>query len=190
MNILDIDLDFFLRERYTDNTEIGRRLNIEDYPIWEEEEVISFLENNCGLNTKSPIKGKIFERHHELLYYIMENGLTDINLYHIDAHEDIHQNHWIEIMRDYMNLSEDKKNNLDNINIYIDEGNFIVFLVACLKLKSVKYINDFNKHGNNIMGIYFKNLDPREQNLQIGILPINYNDIPDIEEKTIQFPSK
>lgn len=191
MNILDIDLDFFLKERYTDNTIIGERLSVKDYPIWKEREVVSFLETNCGLSTQMPIKGATFTHHHELFYYVMENNLTDINLYHIDAHEDVYQNHYIEIMRDYMNLPENERGNLNNINGYINEGNFIIFLATCHKLESIKYINDFTNYGYEVMGIYFREFNPKSEKLQIGILPQNYDEIPDMEEirKIITYPN-
>lgn len=186
MNILDIDLDFFLRNRYLGDTHERQRLNVEDYPIWEEKDVISFLENNCCLSKQAPIRGTIFTRHHELLYYIIENKLTDINLYHVDAHEDIYGSNLLEIMSKYMHLSKEEKCNLDNINPYMDEGNFIVFLTACHKLSSIIYINDFKRYNYEVTGLYFRGLRPKDGQLQIGILPRNYNEIFDLNH--ISFP--
>lgn len=91
MNILDIDLDFFLNDRWINTTIQGQRLPSEEFLPWPVENVITFLEEKCGLTSQSPINGKLFIRHHELYNFIKDHQLDSINLYHIDAHNDMYQ---------------------------------------------------------------------------------------------------
>ena len=59
MRIVDIDMDYFLKEIpiiiSENNTD---RLPDEDYQVWSKDEVIDFLENKLGLSKETKIKGK------------------------------------------------------------------------------------------------------------------------------------
>ena len=68
MRIVDIDMDYFLKEIpiiiSENNTD---RLPDEDYQVWSKDEVIDFLENKLGLSKETKIKGKIVTHHNEAL---------------------------------------------------------------------------------------------------------------------------
>ena len=59
MRIVDIDMDYFLKEIpiiiSENNTD---RLPDEDYQVWSKDEVIDFLENKLGLSKKQKLRGK------------------------------------------------------------------------------------------------------------------------------------
>ena len=95
MRILDIDMDYFLKEIpiiiSENNTD---RIPDEDYQVWSKEEVIDFLENKLGLSKETKIKGKIVIHHNEALYYwrtlIQEKRLfAPFEVVHIDSHADL-----------------------------------------------------------------------------------------------------
>ena len=95
MNILDIDLDFFLDiPAYMLNVASEERLDENEHHPWQEIEVISFLENQCKLSPNRKIIGKFFTNHIEVFYFL--RSLQEINNYqllfnidHIDAHADL-----------------------------------------------------------------------------------------------------
>ncbi len=93
MNVLNIDLDFFL---------IGRELRVEDsyskrashLEPWPKNKVVGFLENLLGLSLSNKVQGKCVTSHDEVYYEwkrLIEHDLlsTPFNLFHIDAHADL-----------------------------------------------------------------------------------------------------
>lgn len=59
MKILDIDMDYFLKEIPIMILEdVTERVSNENYPVWSKEEVIFFLENRLGLSKKRKEKLK------------------------------------------------------------------------------------------------------------------------------------
>lgn len=95
MRLLDIDMDYFLKEipiMISENN-MGR-VSDDSYPVWNQKEVTDFFENRLGLSQKAKIKGKIIENHNEALYYwrqlILENKITvPFEIIHIDSHADL-----------------------------------------------------------------------------------------------------
>lgn len=93
MRILDIDLDFFLKD-CCPLAEIGKRPEPAGHEPWSEEQVVRFLEDNLGLSQFSPIPGCIFETHDSALRFWLEliaGGKLSFPFYvtHVDAHSDL-----------------------------------------------------------------------------------------------------
>ena len=93
MNILDIDLDFFLDEIIHNRTGEERVANEEATP-WFVEDVEKYLTSNCGLDKNNKVKGTVVEKHHELFDVwkdLIHAGkiTTRFKLVHVDAHADI-----------------------------------------------------------------------------------------------------
>lgn len=66
MRILDIDMDYFLKEipiMISGNSTV--RISDDDYPVWSKDEVIDFFENRLGLSKEIKIKEKIVTHHNE-----------------------------------------------------------------------------------------------------------------------------
>ena len=60
MRILDIDMDYFLKEipiMISGNSTV--RISDDDYLVWSKDEVIDFFENRLGLSKEIKIKEKI-----------------------------------------------------------------------------------------------------------------------------------
>lgn len=93
MRVLDIDLDFFLAD-CCPLAAYGERPDCIGHEPWDEAEVISFLENNCGLSSDNPIPGRIFDTHDKALQFWMElqecgKLCSPFHITHIDAHSDL-----------------------------------------------------------------------------------------------------
>lgn len=65
MNVLDIDLDFFLRE-WPRRRESNGRPSACEYQPWSPTEVEDYLLKRCNLKKDSPIPGVVVKHHHEL----------------------------------------------------------------------------------------------------------------------------
>ena len=93
MQVLDLDLDFFL----TDCCPLamaGERPDASYASPWEPNDVTAFLEQNLGLDAKHPIPGVIIETHDGALRFwrdCMRQGIIDrpFSVVHIDAHSDL-----------------------------------------------------------------------------------------------------
>lgn len=93
MRVLDIDLDFFLAD-CCPLSAVGERPCLEGHKPWTEEEVIAFLEGQCGLSVDLPILGAVFDTHDKALLYwrdrMAEGRLTaPFHVTHVDAHSDL-----------------------------------------------------------------------------------------------------
>lgn len=93
MRVLDIDLDFFLAD-CCPLAKRGERPDVEGHEPWQEERVIAFLEQQCGLDASKPVEGKVFETHDGALTYWqrqMERGrlTAPFHVTHVDAHSDL-----------------------------------------------------------------------------------------------------
>ena len=91
MNILSIDLDFFLdlRPEYDQN-----RLSQTEYTPWAANKVEHYLKERCHLSKDNRVPGKIVKYHHEffdLWKKLMDSGHLDVpfKLIHIDSHADM-----------------------------------------------------------------------------------------------------
>lgn len=93
MRVLDIDLDFFLdRAPHGIDTSRGQRLNPHDFEPWSIEEVVLFLENQCGVH--APVPGRSVDEHDEIFRtwrdLITAGWLeTPFHVTHVDAHADM-----------------------------------------------------------------------------------------------------
>ncbi len=95
MRVLDIDMDYFvynIAQWISQDSEL--RLSDKDYPVWERNDVIAFLEQNLGLRKDQKIRGKIVQHHFEVLYYwrqLITGGelQTPFEVIHVDSHADL-----------------------------------------------------------------------------------------------------
>ena len=65
MRVLDLDMDFFLSGPCPLATP-GERPDEACAQAWSEEEVVWFLEEQCGLSAERPVPGAIFDTHDTL----------------------------------------------------------------------------------------------------------------------------
>lgn len=176
MNILDIDLDFFLQERAIeyDVAEMGERLDDSSYPVWGESDVKWFLEEQCCLSVENRIPMTIVSRHDKVFAHVLRKAFSEINLYHVDAHHDLYPIESPWFYNDYSNKSISERESLP-FSIcprtrapYLSEGNYIGFLLACEKLTSVSYITSLDKRwGDRPSWMFCRNFDDTSGILQV-----------------------
>lgn len=176
MNILDIDLDFFLDViEYMQDVTSTVRLDENEYHPWSEARVKKFLENCCNLNPNNKINGKYFTHHHELFYFLGElqeknNYSLKFDIDHIDGHADLGlgDRSYVYICTELLHypvderihhIDETKKGNLS-------AGNFLAFLAACGWLKRLTYIHAEGE-GTDIAWMHLKDFDESSGFLQL-----------------------
>lgn len=93
MHVLDIDLDFFLRD-CCPLAKPGERPVLAGHEPWGVQDIQAFLEDRCGLRADCPIPGRVFLTHDQALQFwrerIGEGSLkAPFCVTHIDAHSDL-----------------------------------------------------------------------------------------------------
>lgn len=169
INILDIDLDFFLNKRHTGYFEENERLCPNEYIPWSKEQVSNFLEKNCGLSLKNKITGKNFIHHDEVYYFLTalqeEHCFSlDFSIDHVDAHADLGMgdSSYIYISTDVLhrNLTERPFQLNTNGSQGLSKGNFLAFLLANRWLTDLTYINKADQM-NDVPSFVLKNFNDR-----------------------------
>lgn len=185
MNVLDIDLDFFLHQRVADSVRHGRPSS-EDIDAWTPNAVERFLERQCGLDARMPVAGCVVTEHHELFDIwkrLIENRelTTPFNLVHVDAHADMGMGFGDTsakyimgelLHKDVSQRTSPKCGNRDGLR----PGNYLVFAMACRWVGSFTYVHHPHVPRENIgihdiPNIYFKECDPHGDRLQLKALP-------------------
>lgn len=93
MKVLDLDMDFFLTGPCP-LAPLGSRPDEHSAQPYPDEEVIRFLEQQCGLSRERPVPGAIFDTHDKALDFwaarIAEGSLsTPFEVVHVDTHSDL-----------------------------------------------------------------------------------------------------
>jgi hypothetical protein len=147
MKVLDIDLDFFLDDVAWFRGE-AERLEDHDYKPWSDQEVISFIEDQCGLSRSRPVPGRIVVNHDEAFLYwrelVQSNRLTTpFEVVHVDAHSDLGLGDagYLHLMSEVLNwdLSERQYPTFDVMN-GCGMGNYLAFAIACRWLTQLVFV--------------------------------------------------
>lgn len=92
--ILDLDLDFFVYNatNATGKTRDGPRLDPDEYPAWEVEAALAFIDRKCRLDQRLP--GYVVEHHGDLFCCwreAIDAGMLvpPFSVTHVDAHADL-----------------------------------------------------------------------------------------------------
>ena len=93
MKVLDLDMDFFL-DNACPLAPLGERPPEDCARPYTDEQVIAFLEEQCGLSREHPIPGLIFETHDQALDFwrerLKEGSLSaPFEVVHVDTHSDL-----------------------------------------------------------------------------------------------------
>lgn len=167
MKILDIDLDFFLLRKAHSTVTSKRRLNKNEYKCWEEQDVIRFLEENCGLSKSKKLSGRYFTHHVEVFHFLKEIQKTNkfnvqFSIDHVDAHADLglgdasYKHISGKIL--HMPLTERHKIKLFNGYLGLSSGNYLAFAIACQWISELKYINNKDWF-NDLPQFHFRDFD-------------------------------
>ena len=93
MRVLDLDMDFFLSAPCP-LAKYGERPDESCAEVYSDEEVIRFLEEQCGLSREHPVPGAVFDTHDKALDFwkarLEEGSLTaPFEVVHVDTHSDL-----------------------------------------------------------------------------------------------------
>lgn len=93
MRVLDLDMDFFLSDPCP-LAPLGQRPDESCAKVWRDEDVVRFLEEQCGLSTEHPVPGAIFDTHDKALDFwaarVADGRLaTPFEVVHVDTHSDL-----------------------------------------------------------------------------------------------------
>lgn len=150
MQVLDLDLDFFLAD-CCPLAEKGARPALSGHEPWREEDVRAFLENQCGLSRNAPTPGKIFETHDQALTFweaqIAAGRLTaPFAVTHVDAHSDLGIGYPGPnfVLFNVLALPVEKR--LDVAAFYaqkkLDEANYLLFALAMRRISALENVRN------------------------------------------------
>ncbi len=174
MNVLDIDLDFFLDERVTTPLPPVRPSD-NDYIPWTTDAVETFLTDCCRLDPNRPLPGAIVTEHHELFaiwkkLISMDQLAIPFNLVHVDAHADMGMGNGSPsyISGNLLHMEVAQRTNPNDLH----SGNYVAFAMSCRWIHSFTYVHhpkmrqeNLGKH--DIPDIFVKD----DNHLQFKILP-------------------
>ena len=86
MRVLDLDMDFFLSDPCP-LAPLGERPAESCAQAWSDEQVVSFLEEQCGLSAEKPVPGAIFDTHDKALAFRWIDNLAYVR--NPKSHQDI-----------------------------------------------------------------------------------------------------
>ena len=183
MNVLDIDLDFFVHQRVTTPLPPGRP-SAADYTPWTADDVEAFLTDRCGLDPKRPLLGSIVTEHHELFAIwrelIATNRLASpFELVHVDAHADMGISDgspgYISARLLHKDVSQRTVPSQDK-DYGLLPSNYVAFAMACEWIESFTYVHhprlrQENMGDHDIPDRFFKDYDRNSDRLQFKVLP-------------------
>ncbi len=141
---------------------------------WTSNELIQFLEDQCGLSTKSLIPGR-FGKHHDAVYdywhdlQSVSGNSVPFNLTHVDAHADLGfgDSSWKNLCTDLLHLPVASRSNPMRGDSGLNLGSYIPYAVACQWIRSIEFVTHPNWGWNDLPPLLFKNYDVHSGFLQL-----------------------
>ena len=154
MRVLDLDMDFFLSGPCP-LAALGERPDESCASVWRDEDVIRFLEEQCGLSRGRPVRGAIFDTHDKALDYwqarLAEGSLTaPFEVVHVDTHSDLAfgppgTNFVLNVV-----LSRPPQMRADAAAyrkaVELDEANYLLFALAFRWVSRLAYVRNPKSH--------------------------------------------
>lgn len=154
MRVLDLDMDFFLTAPCP-LAPLGERPDERCASAYSDEEVIRFLEEQCGLSCEHPIPGAIFDTHDKALDYwaarMAQGALTaPFEVVHVDTHSDLAfgppgTNYVLNVV-----LSRLPSQRADIATyrkaVELDEANYLLFALAFRWIDQLTYVRNPKSH--------------------------------------------
>ncbi len=179
MNVLDIDLDAFVRPR-PDRKAVGGRLDATRFQPWPADEIECFITSKCSLRADRPVPGKSVVYHHELFdiwkRLIDANKLrTPFHVVHVDSHADLGMGDGSPeyVMCELLHCpTEARCNPKRGGHGGLLEGNYLLFALACGWISSIDYVHhpqlwEQNGGTHDIPDCLFRNNDRNVGTLQL-----------------------
>jgi hypothetical protein len=143
--VLDLDLDAFIFGKVHHRPPDGPRLDGEEYPPWSVEQVVGFLESNCGLTSRLP--GFAVEHHGELFHrwrdaIDCELLKAPFHVTHVDAHADLGLGDcgYIHLLTELLALPLDARRDPRRGDDALGDGNYLAFALANRWIGDLTYV--------------------------------------------------
>jgi hypothetical protein len=176
LRILDLDMDFFVTEVAHYRNPDGQRLDPGEYPPWDLDLAVRFLEERCFLSEEATLPGICVENHGELFWLwraLLESGklTAPFDLTHVDAHADfgLGDASYVYIAEEVMHLPPELRNNPRSGFSGLNDGSFLAFACACRWISRFTYVHH-PSYGNDFIACHMKDFDPRANALQFVAL--------------------
>jgi hypothetical protein len=145
--VLDLDLDFFVTPTAHPIGGPDRRLDPLEYQSDTPEAIVNFLEQQCGLSAKRPIKGRQVERHDEAFWVWkewIEGGVLNVpfRVIHVDGHADLGMGSWswTYLMTEFLTLPLDQRTAPKIGPRGLNEGSYLLFALGARWIKELEYV--------------------------------------------------
>ena len=154
MRVLDLDMDFFLSGPCP-LAAYGERPDEACCEVWRDEDVVRFLEEQCGLSEEHPVPGAIFDTHDKAADFwaarLADGSLTaPFEVVHVDTHSDLAfgppgTNYVLNVV-----LSRPPQQR-PSIDVYrkaveLDEANYLLFALAFRWIDRLAYVRNPKSH--------------------------------------------
>ena len=152
MNVLDIDLDFFLdRSVHNRADDPSNRPDDEGIVPWQVHKVTNFVETTLNIGTNNA--GRIVQNHDEVFYQwktlIEANELTvPFKIVHVDAHSDLGLGFpsWQYLHAEFLSIPVSERPGAKQGNDGVNFGSFLAFAVGCRWISEIDFIINRNWH--------------------------------------------
>ena len=154
MRVLDLDMDFFLSDPCP-LAPLGERPEESCASMWSEEEIVRFLEEQCGLSREHPVPGAIFDTHDKALDYwqarLDEGSLqAPFEVVHVDTHSDLAfgppgTGYVLNVVLSRL-PSQRADIALYRKGVELDEANYLLFALAFRWISRLAYVRNPKSH--------------------------------------------
>lgn len=154
MRVLDLDMDFFLSGPCP-LAAPGERPDESCADVWSDEEVIRFLEEQCGLSRENPVPGAIFDTHDKALDFWqarMQAGSLSapFEVVHVDTHSDLAfgppgTNFVLNVV---LSRLPSQRAAIEDYRraVELDEANYLLFALAFRWIDRLSYVRNPKSH--------------------------------------------
>lgn len=154
MRVLDLDMDFFLSDPCP-LAPIGERPDESCCRVWSDEEIIRFLEEQCGLSREKPVPGAIFDTHDKALDFwaarLAEGSLAaPFEVVHVDTHSDLAfgppgTGYVLNVVLSRL-PQQRPQIHLYREAVELDEANYLLFALAMRWISRLAYVRNPKSH--------------------------------------------
>lgn len=154
MRVLDLDMDFFLTAPCP-LAKLGERPEESCAEAYSDEEVIRFLEEQCGLSRAHPVPGAIFDTHDKALDFwharLQDGSLrAPFEVVHVDTHSDLAfgppgTNYVLNVV---LSRLPQQRTIIDTYReaVELDEANYLLFALAFRWISRLAYVRNPKSH--------------------------------------------
>lgn len=183
MNVLDIDLDFFLDGSVGHRSDdVNNRPDEFNLVPWADDAVADFLRNNLHAGEKNA--GAVVQSHHEVFYewktLIEKDELSvPFKVVHVDAHSDLGLGSlsFTYLHSQFLSLDVNDRPNARQGDDGVNFGSFLAFALGCRWISELDFVVNRNWHDDLPRALLSEeSLQTVEQRSPLSVLPYaDYN---------------